>query len=254
MNADESRIVEILDEIHPPVVVRFKWERVLSDASAQPLGHPRTRKLALPRLLAVTILVLLVVGTPVLAVGASRGWWFQAAHQPRWWASWPKPVTGAPAIIASGRAHGQPWTGVAFISRPAPASSRAAIRGNQICFAIILGSRSNPPQSSACGAVKLRTTPRGQTLPLLGVAHWSIAEPPVIAGAVTAAATRVQVVLNPNPYPNGRKQTLKPSLNATLLARVGVRLFVVSYPASVGIDYINVFDARGRLLEHRRFG
>ena len=82
--------------------------------------------------------------------------------------------------------------------------------------------------------------------------NWSFPQPAMIAGAVATGVARIEVVLNPYPYPTGSARTITPPLKTSPLIGGGIHFFVVSYPANVGVNYIVLFSRNGKVIERLR--
>jgi hypothetical protein len=258
MTDHDPRVAAALNRLTPPVQdVRDEWERVIADARlADARRSPHTPRVTSSkrRLALITALVSVGLLIPVLAVGASRGWWFQSHIRQPWSADWPQPLSGAPAILATGHAQGSAWTGVAFISKRlfGPRVEPRRRSGVSICFAMIVGSRSNPPQSSGCGQLY------GMNATSIGgwaaIANWSFPKPPVIAGAVAKGVARVKIILNPYPYYTGKAHTITAQLMSAPQVGGGIHFFTAPYNPNVGINSIVLLDKNGKILTRLRSG
>jgi hypothetical protein len=257
MTDHDCRIATTLDELVPPArKVTYDWERVLADANTQTQQRPGRWRRSRRRLMLTVAVVTLGLLVPVLAVGASQGWWFDH-HQAHPGA--PAPLDGAPQIIARGTWHGTLWAVIAYRSPPTGLVRMAAADGrilssDAVSLALITGSLSNSPADDVSGAVQgQQGLTHGQHGGLVILSNYS--SPYLAAGALAPDVARIKIILNPNPYPDGKTRTITPRL-IPLASTIGhgIHAFVAAYPPKIGIDKILLYNDQGKLLKSLRWG
>ncbi len=166
--------------------------------------------------------------------------------------AFPRPVSGTPAIVATGEEHGENWTVVAYITKLPAFRIRGRVRGGDaLCLSEIDGSRSNAPSESVCGGLRgmkgLRSGAHG------GWGTWFDRgygpAPTTIFGAAAAGVARVEVTLNPDS--NGRTRTITPRLTSAPGIGGGIHFFVVHYPRQIGFKSVTLLDSHGRILKRQ---
>jgi hypothetical protein len=232
------------------------WERVIADAqSSQAPPSQRTSFFwSRRRFVLVAVTVAMGLAVPLFAV-ATNGWWFQRPHP--FSALEAKPIGGVPGIIATEQSQGERWTAIGYVSKRVGfrrvAGKLRPIGGYMVCVGIISGSLSNRPAGEDCGSLYgMNGHPQGRAGSWITFMNSS--RLPAIIGATARGVARLSVVLNPNPYPNGKVRTINVPLKSIAQVGGGIHFFLVSYPTAVGISALIVYDTSGKVLKRLHWG
>ena len=198
------------------------WQDVLDRArlvDGRPGREPRS-------LLAVALVAAVALAVPLLAVGASSGWWFFAeGHAPH--------PNGPVTVVRTVTWHGTNWTlsayrsatdGVCFAMTPGAAPSLEAVGSGMNCSAV--GSVRSEKDETPPPLTYLASSGRGQ--------HW------IVGAAVPSASIRVELadgrLLHAVPF------TAPPELRAR------IDFFMALVPCDATPRAITALDARRRAL------
>jgi hypothetical protein len=258
MTAYDERVAAVLDSVRPAATTMSgDWARVIADA--QPArGLPPSPRTSFfwprRRLVLVTVTVAVGLAIPLLAI-ATNGWWFQRPQPFSGLEA--KPISGVPGIIATEQSQGEHWTAIGYISKRVGfrrvAGKLHPIGGYMVCVGIISGSLSNTPAAEGCGSLYgMKGHPQGKAGGW--VTFMNSSRVPALIGATARGVARLSVVLNPNPYPNGKVRTITVPLKSIPEVGGGIHFFIVSYPTAVGISALIVYDTSGNVLKRLSWG
>jgi len=218
----EPLIEESFARLYPTPAVTPRWPDVLART-----GGRATRRRAVAVAIALAVLVI-----PLIALGATRGWWLDSNP--------PKPESGI-VVVRTGRWDGVPWALTAFGSR------------DSFCFGLTpnLPAYAKREVPSCAGGIAPRSPAEGA--PPSGEFHWvsylasggSADFPAWVAGPTTPEVAGVDVVLDSGETIRTTTFPAPPELLGPKL-----RFYVARFPCGHFVAALTPKDRRGRVLEH----
>lgn len=185
------------------------------------------------RIAVLVAIALVVLVVPLIAVGATQGWWF--SHVP----GAPKPVGGI-VVVKAGHWNGVPWALTAY--RTADAN---------LCFGLTATPSQNPSGvggGMACGTPTRGLARQSATYPTL---HWvgflesgaDLKLPDSIVGPAAPQVATVDIVLTSGQVVNA------PTFDAPKSLGVNIRFYAAQLPCHIAARVLIPRDTNGQPLE-----